>query len=231
MVINEVLISLLSLLFPPFCIHCGRTCGFRSYLCFQCESALIETDHFQLENNSVKQRLNVRAHFESGAALYIFKKHTPIQRLIHHLKYKSNFRIAELLGQRFGRAYLNSTYLISADIIIPIPIHAKRLKKRGYNQSLLFAKGISKITNIPVVADALKTYRQRVTQTQKSRMDRFENIKNSFKLVNESRLADKCVLLVDDVMTTGATLEAAIETLSKVSNIKIQIGLMALAEN
>jgi len=167
---------------------------------------------------------------KNGAALYRFVKEGLMQNVIHNIKYRNRYDVAHTLGKRWGEQMLDSDIWEKADYIIPIPLHISRHRQRGYNQSMHFAKGIKEATGIEIKDDILIKYRKHKSQTRKSRTNRFENVLNSFKLKNSELLDGKTILLVDDVMTTGATIEAAYQLLSKSSYIKFQIGLIALAD-
>ena len=165
-----------------------------------------------------------------AAALYNFIKGGAVQRAIHQIKYRNRPDIAYDLGKHFGTKLLDSDYMVLPDILIPIPIHQKRRQQRGYNQCEAFASGISKIAGPHVIADCLVKNREIISQTKMNRLDRFDNVKRSFHLLKSERLAGKNVMIVDDVMTTGATLEAAWSRLKDVPEINLQLGIITLAD-
>lgn len=189
------------------------------------------TDHFEIQDNDLVYRLTGRAEVEHGAALYNFIKSGRVQQAVHSLKYRDRPDIGVILGQQFGEQLMASELFEIPDFIIPIPLHYKKQKKeRGYNQSEEFAKGISSIIRSKVNTSILIKHVEIDSQTRKGRADRFNNVLNSFKLIQPEKLEGKSVLLVDDVMTTGATIEAAYTLLSPIKDIKLYIGLIVLAD-
>ena len=181
--------------------------------------------------NAFTERFWGRINIHSGAALYHFSKEGRTQALIHELKYNNKQQVGIKLGNLYGKALLTSPYFNAIDLIVPVPLHARKLKKRGYNQSALFARGLSEAMNIPWTSKALKRVVETTTQTKKSRMDRFENVRSAFKLNSPNLVKDKHILLVDDVMTTGATLEACAEKLIGGENTRVSMVTIAYASH
>lgn len=224
--------DLIDLIYPYRCVSCGDEDALdNGVFCLSCALAISYTNHFSVQDNELLFRLSGRVEVDNGAALYEFIKNGSVQDAIHKLKYKNQSEIGVILGRQFGQRYVSSAQFLNADYIIPIPVHNKRLRTRGYNQSYMFAKGISEVTEIPIKRNILSKSSAIKTQTKKSRSDRFTNVLTSFSMTNKDTLSGKTVLLVDDVVTTGATLEAAISLLSQVENIKIQLGVIALAND
>jgi len=224
--------DLIDLIYPYRCVSCGTVDAIdKGVFCLSCALAVSYTNHFSVQSNELLYRLTGRVEVENGAALYEFIKSGSVQDAIHKLKYKKQSEIGVILGRQFGQRYKGSSVFTNADYIIPIPIHTKRLRTRGYNQSYMFAKGISEVTQIPIKKSVLTKSSAIQTQTKKSRSDRFNNVLTSFTMKNKDSLTGKTILLVDDVVTTGATLEAAISILSQVEDIKIQLGVIALAND
>ncbi len=164
-----------------------------------------------------------------GAALYNFIKGGSVQQAVHELKYLNRPDVALGFGRAYGHKLLASDMTLP-EVLVPVPLHYKRRQKRGYNQSEKFAQGISEITSIPIVTKVLVKDKELISQTEKNRTDRFENVLNSFALNNTSKLQGKRIMIVDDVLTTGATIEAACVVLSRIENVKLHIGLIALAD-
>ena len=221
----------MDLIFPNTCVGCEELSAIDNNLfCFSCLGKTSYTDHFDVSHNELVFRLSGRVSVLHGAALFNFLKGGIVQNTIHQLKYRRRPDIGILLGRQFGERFLESPYFTTPDLIIPIPCHFKRQQKRGYNQSEKFAKGISEVLGIEYSEKYLRKVREIESQTQKNRIDRFENVLRSFELKNESRLENKNILLVDDVMTTGATIEAAFTLLEKIPGISVQLGLIVLAD-
>ena len=181
------------------------------------------------EDNPVSRIFWGRTEVESAASYFHFNKGSKVQRLIHLLKYKGRRDIGIYLGRQYGAFLKNSPFFTTVEVIMPVPLHWKKLRKRGYNQSEQFAVGLSISMKIPV--DTLILYRKRATETQtkKSRFKRWENVAEIFALKDPEKLNGRHVLLVDDVITTGATLEACILALHAVPGIRISVASIAAA--
>ena len=157
----------------------------------------------------------------SGIAYMFFKRIK--NKILHALKYKNKPELGIEIGEKYGNILKNIDVFKSADCIIPVPLHKKRLKKRGYNQSEMFAKGLSQSMNIPIDVISLQRIAYTETQTKKNRLLRWENVKEKFSLVDDEHIANKHIILVDDVITTGATIESCAQELAKAENTKISI--------
>jgi len=168
---------------------------------------------------------------DHGAALYVYNKEGTIQDIIHKLKYRGRVDIGVNAGKLFASRYSESELFDRADIIVPIPSHFRRKLKRGYNQAYIFAKAISKATGIPVKTGILNKSKNQNTLTSQTRISRFEQVKQSFEIRRPSCIESKRVLLTDDVLTTGATLEAASQLLLQAGCKSVQWGLIAIAKN
>jgi ComF family protein len=189
------------------------------------------TDLFENVDNDMEYRLAGRMKVKSAAALYYFAKGTKIQEAMHSLKYGRDKRVAEHFGKRFATQWLAADRLESPDIIIPVPLHQKRRYQRGYNQSKVFASSISETLNIPLL-DALMKTTHTESQTHKSRQERVSRLQGTIKPKQGVDLKDKHILLVDDVLTTGATIEVCYKALFDYDqSISVSVGTMAIAEN
>jgi ComF family protein len=168
---------------------------------------------------------------ETVASFYFFNKGNKVQNMVHQLKYKDRPDIGVYLGKRYG-AYLRNDELFSRiDCIIPVPLHDKKLFIRGYNQAEMFAQGLSFAMKIPYDATSFIRSEATETQTRKTKQERWENVKDKFKVIDESAIRNKHILLVDDVLTTGATLEACAHTLLALPGVKISIATIAAAHH
>ena len=191
----------------------------------------MNTDHFLIKENDILFRLSAKSNLRYGAALFYYHKSGNIQRVLHLIKFNKRKDLAFALGQMFGFACKQSKHFNTPDGIISIPVHWRRRMKRGFNQSEEFAKGIASVCGIKIYNSVLLKGHNRKSQTSKGRLDRFDDLKSDFCVKQIKKIKNKSVLLVDDVLTTGATLEAAIELLSQAEIKEIQIGLMAIALN
>ena len=166
-----------------------------------------------------------------GTALYFYRKGGKVQTLIHHLKYHGHNEIGVFLGQLYGGQLKGSDYFKDVDIVIPIPLHKAKLKKRGFNQSESFASGLAETMKITVDTSSVFRNIETSTQTKKSRYKRWENVNEIFEIKENCGLENKHVLIVDDVITTGATMEACINVLNKVDGIRISVAAIAFASH
>lgn len=221
----------LSLFFPELCCACGDHLVSQEYqLCTNCLFDLPYTDFFRQAENPVARQFWGRIPVQSAFAYLYFHKQGKVQNLIHHLKYKNRPLLGNLLGEMCGRELSKSNYASVIDLIIPVPLHPSRLKSRGYNQSHCIAEGLAATLQIPLGEKYLHRSKSTSTQTHKGRFERFENMVEVFCLENAGDLVGKHILLVDDVITTGATLEACALCLLEVSGLKISIMAIAYAE-
>jgi len=222
--------DLLNLFYPNLCFVCGETLmKNESHVCLTCMNNIPRTNYHLIPDNPVEKRFWGKAPIFRGTSFFFFQKGSPFQILLHELKYKGNKEIGEIMGKYAAAELLNSPDFCSVDVIIPIPLHPNKLAKRGYNQSEWIGKGLSRILNKPQDTNTLKRIKETATQTKKSVFERFENTAGIFELSDTKHLEGKHLLLIDDVLTTGSTLEAAINTLLAIPNIKISIFTLAVA--
>lgn len=222
--------SLLELLYPSVCAACGCSLfRWEQLVCTRCRSFLPKTGYALMEDNPLAKMFYGRIRLKAVTACFFFSKDGKIQHLIHELKYKGNSDAGVFLGQELGKAIKEAPLFQGIDYLIPVPLHPKREKERGYNQSMMIAQGVSEMTGIPVGDGFLLRSVNTATQTHKSKEERWRNVKDIFTLRRADQLEGKYVLLIDDVLTTGATLEACALTLSKVPGITISCATAACA--
>ncbi len=197
-----------SLFFPEYCLGCseGLIKG-EEILCTRCLSELPRTGYIDFEENPIKEKFIGRLPVKNAWAFLRFRKEGIVQHLLHQLKYNNQPEVGIRLGKLFGRELKNTGYS-QFDLIIPLPLHASRQKNRGYNQSAKFAEGLSSSLEIPFSLDCCFRLKNTQTQTRKNRSERWENVEVAFQVIDKSKIENKRILLVDDVITTGATLEA-----------------------
>ena len=202
--------------FPVHCLVCGKKLLFRgNVLCLECEFNLPRTGFWDPINNPVCQAFWGRVPVEMGTSLFRFEKGSAYQSLLHDLKYRGNRGAGVYLGKMLGHEIVYTSFA-ACDIMVPVPLHRKRFKERGYNQSEIIAKGASDITGIPVVSNLLMRSSHHRSQTSMGRYDRYLNISGNFRICRDAPdVTGKRILLIDDVITTGSTLEAcSVELLS-----------------
>jgi ComF family protein len=192
-------------------------------------SDLPKTGFEKITDNPVSQLFWGRAEITYATAFCTFDKGGIMQHLMHQLKYKGDREVGEKLGQLFGSELLRSAPFREVELLIPVPLHPKRERKRGYNQSAEIGKGMSEAMGLPLLSGILIRNHYSATQTNKGRFDRWENVKELFSLNNPDMLEGKHMLLVDDVVTTGATLEACAQVLLKVPGTRVSIATIACA--
>ncbi len=223
-------LDLLMLFFPSNCLLCGKRLHVPgAILCFECEINMPKTGYGDRYNNPVSEIFWGRVPVRAGTSLFRFEKGSAYQTLLHDLKYRGNRKAGLYLGRLLGQE-LKHTVFSDCDLIIPVPLHRRRLRQRGYNQSDIIARGASEITGIPVISHLLGRKKRSRSQTSMSRQDRFENMSTAFTLDNFTHdLHDKKILIIDDVITTGATLEACSQVLLNQSSCLIYIATVSCA--
>jgi ComF family protein len=218
------------LLFPHICEACGNALNKgEEILCFQCLYDLPRTDYSEFLENPITELFAGRLKIEKATALFTFHKGSRFRKLLHSLKYKNKPEIGIILGKELAAQMLKSKNFLDIDFLIPVPLHPKRKKQRGYNQSEMIAKGISQITKIPLSIENLVRNKETVTQTKMTKEERWTNVSGKFSIKNPAQLKGKHVMLIDDVVTTGSTMEACGEILLSVENLKLSIAVLAKA--
>jgi ComF family protein len=220
----------ISLLYPRLCAACGNTLWVREeVICTYCDFHLPKTFFHLDPENPVHRIFWGRIPLEGACAMYYFQKGNRVQQMIHELKYRGRREVGVTLGRKYGLDLKSTPFIANAGIIIPVPLHYKKQRKRGYNQSEVFASGLSFSLGIPMDARILVRTRASETQTRKSRFSRWQNVSEIFRVEDPATLLDRHVLLVDDVITTGATLEACAAALMSVPGVRISIAAIAAA--
>jgi ComF family protein len=226
-----MLSSLLNFFYPRTCVSCGNVLLQHEYLfCLHCLHNLPETRYHEFEESPVSQLFWGRVPVENVGAFLFYKKGDMVQKILHHLKYYGTKEVGAFLGKIYGIQLIHYEKWKEIDMIIPIPLHKKKERERGYNQSEWIAKGLSAGMQIPYHTNLLIRSEFTETQTKKSRFHRWQNVKDVFQLADLETLKNKHVLLCDDVLTTGATLEAAVQKLSAVLSLKISVVTLATAQ-
>lgn len=227
-----LLTDFLSLIFPTICAACGKSLHKNEdSICTYCMYYLPKTNFHLDSHNPVAKIFWGRAPIHSATAFYNFTKGGKVQHLIHQLKYKGQKHIGLTIGKLCGHELNYCDDFNTVNTVIPVPLHPKKLRKRGYNQSDSFAEGLAASMNAKVEFNVLSRIIPSASQTRKTRYNRWENVESVFKLNQPDALAGKHILLVDDVVTTGATLEACAHTLLQAPEIKISIATIAYARS
>lgn len=221
----------ITLIYPRNCITCNNSLfKHENMVCNHCYISLPKSNFHTEENNELERVFAGRVPVVKASSYYLFEKSGKVQKLLHSIKYKSNKGLAEQIGIWYGQSLKNCNAVAAADVILPVPLHPKKQKQRGFNQSEEFAKGLSMELNISLMSDNLFRNAFTETQTRKKKFDRWENVKDKFELKNPEALKNKKVVLVDDVITTGATIDACYEAMKNVPGIKISVLSLAYAK-
>ncbi len=232
MTFRDWLHSILNLFYPRVCAACGESLlKDEETVCLKCRYLLPKTGYELNPDNPLAQTFYGRVKFHAIMACFFFAKSGKVQHLIHELKYKGNKEAGVFLGQQLGETIKDAPLFQGIDYLIPVPLHPKREKQRGYNQSLMIAKGINEVTGIPIGDKYLIRAVNTATQTKKSAEERYKNVKDIFEVRFPEELEGKHVLLIDDVLTTGATLESCAHQLEDISGIVISAATAACAGN
>jgi len=228
-VLNRVwLTDLFGLFFPNVCVACGRTLNRQEeVLCTSCLYKLPKTGFHMHKENLVAETFWGRVELHSATSFMFFSKKGKVQKLMHVLKYKGRKEVGVYLGMLFGKDLKESPLFNTVEMIIPVPLHPKKLRKRGFNQSVMIARGIGEALGIPVSTDNLVRTIYTSSQTKKSRYDRWQNVKGVFRVNNPEQFENKHLLVVDDVLTTGATMEACVHPLLEIPGTKVSVATLA----
>ncbi|MCC6600030.1 MAG: ComF family protein [Crocinitomicaceae bacterium] len=217
------------LFFPSYCAGCGYALyKNENTLCLKCLIALPRAGIHDFPGNKLEKIFWGRAHLESVSAFLYMPRHGMAHRLMHELKYRNNPELGVHLGKLFGLELSDSVRMNSFDAIIPVPLHPKKFQKRGYNQSACIAQGIAESLGSIVILDNLCRRTDTATQTKKSRYQRWENVSDIFAVERPEELAGKRLLLIDDVITTGSTIEGCAEVLKNIPGVILSVAALAI---
>jgi ComF family protein len=224
--------DLINLFFPNFCPGCERTLYKNEQsICTFCAFDLPKTNFHLFYGNPIEKLFWGKVPIEAATSLLYFNKGSLTQRLIHQLKYKNQESIGEFLGKEMANSIANFKSYSKVDMVLPVPLHPQKERRRGYNQCNSIVKGYCHIAGIPYSLDSLTRNIDTTTQTKKTRIQRFENVSEIFTILKPSVVENKNILLIDDVITTGSTLESAVNALIRIKGVKVSIASAAVAIN
>jgi ComF family protein len=228
---TEIIEDFVSLFFPRYCRGCNNSLvKGEDLICTQCILEMPKS-HYHLEvENPFYQKFRGRLPVKHVMTLFKFVKQSRVQQLLHALKYKHQPEIGETLGRVYGQDLLEANFKDSFDLIIPVPLHVSRRRIRGYNQSEEFGKGLSQILEVRCDDSFMMRSARTDTQTHKTKLSRWENVSSIFHVVQPQSIDQKRILLVDDVVTTGATLEACGNALLKAGCSELSIACIAATQ-
>ncbi|MBP1617970.1 MAG: putative amidophosphoribosyltransferase [Bacteroidetes bacterium] len=214
----------IQLFFPRLCVACEKKLiDSEQFLCLECLHSLPRTSYISRPMNPLEVFFAGRVPFERVASFAYFSKEGMLQKIVHELKYGDNPELGEFLGKWIYRENSSASFFDSIDCVVPVPLHPKRLDKRGYNQSYHIAKGLGQSSGIPVFADHLVRVIDNPSQTTLGRTERWANVKNIFSVNNPDQFRGKHILLVDDIFTTGSTLESCARQLLECGDVRLSI--------
>ncbi len=229
---SYLLQDLLSLFFPHLCLVCETNAPpYGDQLCSYCRADLPETDHPYVADNPFAERFWGRVRIESAAALLLFTRGSKVRRLLHRLKYKGEKEIGRVLGMELGQKLRASPWYGGVELVVPVPLHPKKERIRGYNQSAAFGAGVAEAMGIRMMADGLRRTSYGVSQTRKNKEARMASLQGQFRTGHAERLRGRHILLVDDVMTTGATLEVCAEELLALPGTRVSLATIAMTSH
>ncbi|NOT37893.1 MAG: ComF family protein [Saprospiraceae bacterium] len=224
--------SFIDLIFPTICIHCENRCeNSNEVFCYRCQILQKPTDHHLHKKNEFTHHFYGRVNIHTGASLYYYNPGGIIHSVLEQIKYRGQQQWALRLGNYYADFLKQSVHFQNIDIITAVPLHPSKQALRGYNQSAVFATGLSDKMEVPCNFGILRKIRKDSSQTDKSRIERINNIFNSFEFNSKINIKGKHILLADDVLTTGATLEACIIELMKGSPSSISLVCIAMGKN
>lgn len=229
--ITDYIKGLGQLFFPHVCASCQRNMAKNEeIICTVCEWKLPYTKFHQIEENTIEKRFWGRVPIERASSFLFFEKGSNTQKLISLLKYQNRQDVGTKLGKLYAQQLLNdNATILNIDAIVPIPLHIEKQKKRGYNQSDSIAFAMGEVLKVPVLTHSVVRIKNNITQTGKSRKDRWDNVEKIFEVKQPEKLKGKHILLIDDVVTTGATIEACAAEILEIPNTKVSIVTLACA--
>ncbi|MBL4625512.1 MAG: ComF family protein [Flavobacteriales bacterium] len=220
----------ISLIYPHLCASCGKTLyRHENCICSFCKVSFPVTNFHLEKDNQIAKIFWGRAEVYSAAAYCYFKKGDKIQHVMHELKYKGNAQVGVEMGKLYGLDLIQSELFSGVDYLVPVPLHINRQRKRGYNQAEVIADGMAESMGVPVDISTLIRGTANETQTKKSHYERWKNVDSIFQITDLEKFENKHVLVVDDVITTGSTIEACVQSLLAVEGIKVSVVTLACA--
>ncbi len=229
--IKDIGDDFLGLFFPRLCIACRmQLVRGEKVLCTECLLSMARTDFHMKRDNTLEQAFWGRCLVERAAAFSVYNRGSRIRKLIHALKYNGRKDIGRMLGGLYGTILAESGFMEGIDMIVPVPLHPERQRQRGYNQSEYIAFGLSEATKVAVKNNTIRRVEKSGSQTKRGRYERWENVKGLFFVPEPEVITGKHVLLVDDVITTGSTMEACVSALHEAGDVRVSVVALAAAQ-
>jgi ComF family protein len=222
--------DLISLLFPRICYGCGNhLLRNEDIICTDCYISIPRTNFHKVRDNPVAQLFWGRCLIEKAAAFSFYTRGSRIRKLLHNLKYNGIKEIGPEMGRIYAHSLRDSGFFVDIDMIVPVPLHPSKQRKRGFNQSEYISSGISEVAGLPVDLKSLRRISASDTQTKRSRYERWMNVEGIFEVSDQEVFRGKHVLLVDDVITTGSTIESCAMELLKIEDCKVSVVALAVS--
>lgn len=229
--IKDIGDDFLSLFLPRLCLACrAHLVRGENVLCTECLLSMARTDFHIRRDNMLEQAFWGRCHVERAAAFSVYNRGSRIRKLIFALKYDGRKEIGRIFGELYGSMLMEAGFMNGIDIIVPVPLSAERQRKRGFNQSECFAQGLSATSRVPVRNDILLRTGRSESQTRRGRYERWENVEGLFTVRKPSVITGKHILVADDVITTGSTMEACVNSLHEAGGERISVVALAAAQ-
>ncbi len=226
--ITSLFNDIVDLIYPRICAACFDSTPVKDGIfCISCLSELPETNYHLIEGNPFETHFWGRIPLQVGAAFLFFVPDGKTQTLLHNIKYRQRSDFARIVGEFYGHRLKHSSRFQGIDVIIPVPLHWKKEHQRGFNQSAEFGKGLAEAMSLTFLKNGLTRKRFTETQTKKTRADRVANLKDAFVVTDQAKIRGKHILLVDDVLTTGATLESCALALLQTEGVKVSMATIA----
>lgn len=223
--------AILQVIFPTTCASCGEVLvRGEKQVCVNCLCDMATTAFSAMDDNPVERRLAGVPRLHHATAVYLFRKKGTVRNVVHAMKYHGNTELCLMMGRQMGLELLSSGRFDDVDVLVPVPLHWLRRLWRGYNQSELLCRGIGEVLKVPVCTDAVRRHRYTRQQSLQQGQQRSDNVADAFSLRNAKRVAGKHVLLVDDVITTGATLASCANTIATVEGVHISVAAFSMAQ-
>jgi ComF family protein len=220
-----------NLFLPRLCLACrGHLVRGERILCTECLLSMARTDFHQKRDNLLEQAFWGRCLIERAAAYSVYNRGSRIRKLIHSLKYEGRTDIGRILGEMYGAVLAESGFMDGIDLIIPVPLHPARQRKRGYNQSECIARGLTGSTGVAYRSDIMIRAEGGGSQTSRGRYERWENVEGLFRVRKPDQISGRHILVVDDVITTGSTIEACVIALQSAGNVRVSVAALAAAQ-
>ncbi len=229
--IKDIGDDFLSLFLPRLCLACrSHLVRGEEVLCTECLLSMAKTDFHVKRDNMLEQAFWGRCTVERAAAFSVYNRGSRIRKLIHSLKYEGRKEIGMMLGELYGTTLTETGFMDGIDMIVPVPLSSERQRRRGYNQSELFAQGLSVASHLPVKTGVVRRTGRSESQTRRGRYERWENVDGIFTVCKPSTIYGKHILMADDVITTGSTMESCVNALQRAGASRVSVVAMAAAQ-